>query len=574
MRASRSLIPTVKEVPADAEVSSHILMVRAGLIRKVAAGIYNILPLGLRVMRKIERIVREEMDAAGGQEVSMPVVIPAELWERSGRWDYYGPELMRLKDRKGTEFCLGPTHEEVITQLAADEIRSYKQLPLNLYQVQTKFRDEIRPRFGLMRGREFIMKDAYTFDANPEGATASYWRMHEAYTRIFSRCGLGFRAVEADTGTIGGSLSHEFQVLAETGEDEIVACDQCEYAANTEKAAVRSVAASVVDSGPATDSVHTPDARSVEEVAGLMGIAPKSIIKALLLCADDEPVMALVRGDRELCEAKLRALLGADKLEVASEVEVLEAVGGPVGFIGPVGAKEGLAILADPEVMALDDATCGANVRDHHLRNVRPTRDLAGVRVADLRAAVPGDGCPRCDLGSLTFRRGVEVGHIFYLGTKYSVAMGANILDVNGKRQAMEMGCYGIGIGRTAAACIEQNHDEHGIIWPVPVAPFEVHLLALGKDAEVAERCDALYAELEASGLEVLFDDRKERPGFKFKDAELIGLPWRVSVGRRGIESGTAEVVERATLETEEVPFGDLAALLCERIEAARTPLN
>jgi prolyl-tRNA synthetase len=574
MRASRSLIPTVKEIPADAEVASHILMVRAGMIRKVAAGIYTVLPLGLRVMRKIERIVRQEMDAAGGQEVSMPVVIPAELWVRSGRWDYYGPELMRIKDRKGTDFCLGPTHEEVITQLAADEIRSYKQLPLNLYQIQTKFRDEIRPRFGLMRGREFIMKDAYSFDADHDAATASYWRMHEAYTRIFKRCGLGFRAVEADTGTIGGSLSHEFQVLADSGEDQIVACDSCDYAANTEKAALRPVAPSSAHDGPAIEAVATPAAHSIDAVSALLGIEPSRLIKALVFTADGEPVMALVRGDRALCEAKLRALLGADKLEAASESEVLEAVGGPVGFVGPVGAKVGLPILADPEVMALDDAVCGANQTDLHSRNVQPARDLVGLRIADLRAAVPGDRCPRCEAGSLTFRRGVEVGHIFYLGTKYSQAMGASILDVNGKRKPMEMGCYGIGIGRTAAACIEQHHDQHGIVWPVPVAPFEVHLLALGKEAEVAERCESVYAELAGLGLEVLYDDRKERPGFKFKDAELIGLPWRVSIGRRGLDSGLAEVVERKTLNKQEIPFAELAAFLQGHIEAARAPLG
>lgn len=568
MRASRFLLPTAKEAPADATVASHVLMMRAGMIRRVAAGIYTILPLGLRVLRKVERIVREELDRVGCLEVNMPMVIPSELWAESGRWDFYGPELLRLKDRKGGEFCLGPTHEEVITSLAGSEIKSYRQLPLNLYQVQTKFRDEIRPRFGLMRGREFVMKDAYSFDLDADGARESYWQMHAVYSRIFARCGVNFAPVEADTGNIGGSLSHEFQVIADTGEDALVACPSCGYAANVEKAQLAAPGASDASVDGAPEPVQTPDVGTIADVSAFMGVPADRFIKALVFETEGEPVMALMRGDRDLNEPKLRVVLGVEELRPATPETVVRVAQAPAGFVGPVGLS-GTRIIADHEVMALSDAVCGANVADQHLTGVQPGRDFS-AEVADLRIADEGDACGRCGDGRLNLRRGIEVGHIFYLGTKYSTAMNATVLDTNGKTTPLEMGCYGIGIGRTAAACIEQNHDEQGICWPVPLAPFEVHLLALGKQEEVLEACSGLYQQLTDAGLEVLFDDRPERPGFKFKDAELIGLPWRVALGKRGIESGTVEIVERASGERFDVSNDELVAFLTERIVPAR----
>ena len=568
MRASRFLLPTAKEAPADATVASHVLMMRSGMIRKVAAGIYTILPLGLRTLRKVERIVREELDRSGCLEVTMPMVIPAELWETSGRWQFYGPELLRLKDRKGGDFCLGPTHEEVITTLAAGEIKSYRQLPLNLYQVQTKFRDEIRPRFGLMRGREFVMKDAYSFDLDAEGAQASYWQMHEVYSRIFARCGVRFAPVEADTGNIGGSLSHEFQVIADTGEDALAECSNCGYAANIEKAALAAPAPVQDARDGAPELVETPGVGTIAEVSEFLSVPPEQFIKALIFETESEPVMALMRGDRDLNEPKLRAALGVDELRPASAETILRVTGAPAGFIGPVGI-EGTRLVADHEVLAMPAAVCGANQVDHHLRAVAPGRDFEAQGM-DLRIAADGDACGRCSEGALALRRGIEVGHIFYLGTKYSESMNATVLDTNGKTTPLEMGCYGIGIGRTAAACIEQNHDEKGICWPVPLAPFEVHLLALGKQPEVLEACTALYEQLQAAGLEVLFDDRPERPGFKFKDADLIGLPWRVALGKRSLESGALEVMERSSGERFEVSAAELADFLSERIVPAR----
>jgi prolyl-tRNA synthetase len=568
MRASRFLLPTAKEAPADATVASHVLMMRAGMIRRVAAGIYTILPLGLRVLRKVERIVREELDRVGCLEVNMPMVIPAELWSESGRWDFYGPELLRLKDRKGGDFCLGPTHEEVITSLAGSEIKSYRQLPLNLYQVQTKFRDEIRPRFGLMRGREFVMKDAYSFDLDADGARESYWQMHEVYSRIFARCGVNFAPVEADTGNIGGSLSHEFQVIADTGEDALATCPGCGYAANVEKAQLAAPAASDASIDGAPEAVQTPKVGTIAEVSAFMNVPADRFIKALVFETEGEPVMALMRGDRDLNEPKLRVVLGVEELRPATPETVVRVTQAPAGFVGPVGLSS-TRIIADHEVMALSDAVCGANVADQHLTGVQPGRDFT-AEVADLRIADEGDACGRCGSGKLSLRRGIEVGHIFYLGTKYSTAMNATVLDTNGKTTPLEMGCYGIGIGRTAAACIEQNHDEQGICWPVPLAPFEVHLLALGKQDEVLEACSGLYQQLTDAGLEVLFDDRPERPGFKFKDAELIGLPWRVALGKRGVESGTVEIVERASGERFDLNNDELVAFLTERIVPAR----
>ncbi len=571
MRATRFLSPTLKEAPQSAVVQSHQLMLRSGMIRQVAAGIYNVLPLGLRTLRKVEAIVREEMNRAEALELVMPVVIPGQLWQESGRWDYYGSELLRFKDRKHGDFCLGPTHEEVITSLAATEIKSYRQLPMNLYQIQTKFRDEVRPRFGLMRGREFVMKDAYSFDRNAESAQTSYWRMHEAYTRIFKRCGLDFRAVEADTGNIGGSLSHEFQVIADSGEDAIAVCDDCGYAANVEKAELRVAAAKDVEAVPVEEHL-TPEQGSIEAVCNFLGIEAADMIKCVAMMGDGAPILALVRGDHDLSEAKLRALLGVDLLVAASEEEITERFQSVAGFIGPQGRPADLAIIADHAVAAMGHGVTGANRPDYHVSGLRLGRDFE-ARLADLSVPTDGDGCGRCDQGSFGFRRGIEVGHIFYLGTKYSDAMGATVLDENGKAVPMEMGCYGIGIGRTAAAAIEQSHDEKGIVWPVPLAPFEVHLLRLGKEPEVAARCDELYQNFLDAGLEVLYDDRNERPGFKFKDAELIGCPWRVALGKRGLETGQAEVVDRATGDRHDLDFEGVAQFLQEQILPARNPL-
>ena len=473
VRWSRLLIPTLKEDPSDAAVVSHRLMLRAGMIRQLAAGIYELLPLGLRVIRKVEAIVREEMDRAGAQEVFLPAVQPAELWMTSGRWSVYGAELLRFQDRHGNDFCFGPTHEEVITSLVGREVRSYKELPLNLYQIQTKFRDERRPRFGLMRGREFTMKDAYSFDADEDGAKASYAAMVEAYERIFRRCGLDFRAVEADTGSIGGHDSHEFMVLADSGEDEVVACAGCGYGANVERAEVGGSADPVgAGEDPAPlETVATPGMKTVEEVAAFLEVGPERLVKTLIAVADEEPVVALVRGDHELNEVALRAHLGADAVALADDATVERVTGAPVGFAGPVGLPAGTRIVADPAIRGSANLVCGANQADAHRRGVQPGRDFEVTEWTPLRLARDGDPCPRCD-ASLELRRGIEVGHVFRLGTKYSEAMGAEFLDSGGKRQPFVMGCYGIGIGRTAAAAIEQNHDEKGIRWPVPIAPL------------------------------------------------------------------------------------------------------
>lgn len=549
MRFTQYFIPTFKEIPADAEVVSHQLMLRAGMIRKLTSGVYTYLPLGLRAVRKVERIVREEMDRSGAIEVLMPTVQPAELWQESGRWEYYGRELLRLKDRHGREGCLGPTHEEVITDLVRREIHSYRQMPVNFYQIQTKFRDEIRPRFGLMRGREFIMKDAYSFDCDEAGANRSYEIMRETYQRIFARCGLRFRAVEADTGTIGGSYSHEFMVLADTGEDVIVSCNQCDYAANLERAEVLPPA----EGGPpavaaAVEAVATPGRRTVEEVTAFLGVRPDQLIKTLIFLADGEAVAALVRGDHELNEAKLKRFLGAQQVELAGAALVEEATGAPIGFAGPVGLKA--RIVADHAVMAMADAVTGGNQVDLHLQHVHPSRDFKAAGVGDLRVITPEDPCPRCG-GEIQFSRGIEVGHIFKLGTKYSRAMKALFLDENGQELPIIMGCYGIGVGRTVAAAIEQNHDADGIIFPVPIAPFDVTVLPLQMhDNDVVAAAEKIYAELQAAGLDVLLDDRDERAGVKFKDADLIGSPVRVTIGARGIRNGEVEVRLRSAAES------------------------
>jgi prolyl-tRNA synthetase len=541
MRYSKYFIPTYKEVPAEAEVVSHQLMLRAGLIRKLTSGIYTYLPAGLRSIKKVENIVREEMNRAGAIEVLMPSVQPAELWQESGRWEYYGRELLRFKDRHNREACYGPTHEEVITDLVRKEIHSYKQMPVNFYQIQTKFRDEIRPRFGLMRGREFIMKDAYSFDVDEESANHSYERMHEAYSRIFQRCGLTFRAVEADTGAIGGSFSHEFMVLADTGEDEIISCLQCQYAANLEKAEVTGPS-DVTSPGdqPPLEDVETPDVKTIEELTQFLSIPADRLIKTLIFLADDETVAALVRGDHEINEAKLRALLKAEVVELADPGRIEEVTGAPVGFAGPVGLK--VKVVADEAVKNIVNGVTGGNRKDVHIRNVNIGRDFQVDQLGDLRFITPGDSCPKCG-GDIRFQRGIEVGHIFKLGTKYSHALKALFLDENGKEQPIIMGCYGIGIGRTVAAAIEQNHDQGGIIWPVPIAPFEVTILPLQMhDEAVVDTAEKFYDALRSQGVDVLLDDREERAGVKFNDADLCGVPVRVTVGSKGLKDGKVEV--------------------------------
>jgi len=558
MRYSQYFIPTVKETPSDAEVISHQLMLRAGMIRKLAAGIYNYLPLGLRSIRKVEAIVREEMNRAGAIEMLMPAVQPAELWKESGRWEFYGKELLRFKDRKEAEFCMGPTHEEVVTDLIRKEIRSYRQLPINLYQIQGKFRDEIRPRFGLMRGREFIMKDAYSFDVNEAAADVSYQKMYQAYRRIFERCGLRFRAVEADTGSIGGNFSHEFMVLADSGEDAIVSCSACQYAANMEKAEARRNAAGEHADPRPLERVTTPGQKSVEEVASFLGVPSRQVVKTLVLLADNEPVVALLRGDYDLNEIKLKNHLGCAELEMAADDVVLKVTGAPTGYAGPVGLPAKVKLVADLSLEGMHNFVTGANAGDTHLKNVNLGRDFSVSSFVDIRNVVIGDPCPRCKGGSLEIWRGIEVGHVFKLGTKYSKALNASFLDADGKEQIIYMGCYGIGIGRTVAACIEQNHDDNGIIFPIPIAPFQVIVSALSaKDDAVRDASEAIYLELLQAGIEVLIDDRDERPGFKFKDADLIGIPLRIVVGAKHLADGKVELKERRSGEVEILPIAE-----------------
>ncbi|MFO7717788.1 MAG: proline--tRNA ligase [Thermodesulfobacteriota bacterium] len=559
MRLSKAYIPTLKEDPAEAEIVSHKLLVRAGMIRKVTSGIYTFLPLGLRALDKIANVLREEMERAGCQEIFMPMVQPGDLWKETGRWDYYGKELLRVKDRHERDYCLGPTHEEVVTSLIRGEVRSYRQLPLNLYQIQTKFRDEIRPRFGLMRCREFIMKDAYSFDRDAAGAQESYQTMFDAYTRSFQRLGLQFRAVEADSGAIGGSVSHEFMVLASTGEDTIASCTACEYAANLEKAEV-GVAAEEHrrPCEAAASEVPTPGKHTVDEVATFLGVGPERILKTLLYVVDGEVVAVLVRGDRELNETKLKNLLNAQNLELAGSEVVQRVSQAPVGFAGPTGLQV-QRLYADLELQNGTDWVTGANRAETHLVHVDLARDAAVTGYADLREVGSGDPCPRCG-GALRFPRGIEVGHVFNLGTKYSAPMQALYLDENGKEQEIVMGCYGIGVSRILAAAIEQNHDEGGIIFPPNIAPYEVALLCLDtKNETVRAEAEELYGALKEQGIDVLYDDRTERPGVKFKDADLIGLPLQVVFGTKGVARGVVEVKDRRTGEKSELPLEGLA---------------
>ena len=544
MRFTKFLVPTLKEVPADAAVPSHILMLRAGMIRKLASGIYTYLPLGLRTIRKIENIVREEMNRSGAVELLLPMVQPSDLWGESGRWGYYGPELLRFEDRRGGKFCLGPTHEEVITSIVRNEIDSYRDLPLNLYQIQTKFRDEIRPRFGLMRGREFIMKDAYSFDISEEKARESYRIMYDAYVRIFSRLGLLFRAVEAATGAIGGSLSHEFQVLADTGEDVILSCSSCDYAASSEMAECQfSHEEESRVEPPPIEEVATPGAGTIDAVTRFLGVTADKLCKSLLYLADGKPVLAMVRGDHELAESKLAVILGCDDLHLADDATILRLTGSPVGYSGPIGLSEDVSILADNSLKRFEDGVAGANREDTHYIHISGTRDFPErVTFHDLRLAGEGDLCPRCKQGRFQVHRGIETGHVFYLGSKYSERMNACVLDEQGGSVPLVMGCYGIGIGRTMAASIEQNHDENGIIWPFSIAPYEIVVCPVGQDDDVVKTAESLYEELRADGIDVILDDRKVRPGVMFKDADLIGFPLRITVGKKSLAEGGVEL--------------------------------
>lgn len=538
MKMSNMLISTLREVPAEAEIDSHKLMLRAGMIRKMAAGVYNYMPIGLRALKKIEDIVRDEMNAAGAQEFLASAIIPAELWQESGRWDAYGAEMFRLKDRGERDFCLGPTHEEVFTDIARNEIKSYKQLPLNLYQIQTKYRDERRPRFGVMRSREFVMKDAYSFDKDQEGLDLVYDKMHDAYVKIFNRCGLDAKCVAADSGAIGGANSAEFMVKSEVGEDDVVFCSECDYAANIEKAsspAEKEERQELME----VEKIATPDSRGIEEVSEFLNISPKKTVKALLYNVDGKIVAVFVRGDREVNEVKVaNASNASGDIEMASHEEYIKAAGCDIGFAGPVGIKADL-ILVDEEVTNMYNFVAGANETGYHLKNLNYGRDFEGT-IEDFRNVTEGQKCPVCG-GKVTIARGTEVGHIFKLGTKYSEAMNAKFIDEDGKEKPFIMGCYGIGVTRTMASIIEQHHDENGIIWPLSVAPYHVSVIPVNvKDEEQTRIANELYEELINMGIEALLDDRNERAGVKFKDSELMGIPMRVTVGKK-INDGEVE---------------------------------
>lgn len=566
MRFSQFPLSTTKETPADAEVISHQLMLRAGLIKRIAAGIYTWMPLGLKVVRCVERVVREEMENAGAVEVSMPVVQPAELWQASGRWEQYGPELCRLRDRHDREFCLGPTHEEVITDLAKSEIKSYKRLPVNYFQIQTKFRDEVRPRFGVMRSREFVMKDAYSFHENQASLEQTYWRMHKAYSTIFDRLGLDYRPVEADTGSIGGSHSHEFHMLADSGEDDIAFSTESDFAANVELAEAVMPAMHRVEH-EALVTFDTPEAKTIDALEKHYGIAPESSIKTLFVEDAEGALVALVlRGDHQLNEIKAEKLKGISQpLKMAQESAVISATGAHFGSLGPVGLKT--RIVVDRAASVLSNFVCGANENNKHFQGANWHRDVPEFEVADLRTVSAGDPSP-CGKGVLDIKRGIEVGHIFQLGTKYSEAMGADVLDQNGKSVPMSMGCYGIGITRIVAAAIEQNHDDRGIIWPKTMAPFTVVIIPLGMDKSdvVASATEALYEALSSQGINVAMDDRKERPGVKFADCELIGVPLRVTIGERSLADGVLEIQGRRDSEATLVAIAEAAEHIIKRI--------
>lgn len=556
MRVSALMLPTLREVPAEAEVISHKLLVRAGMIRKSAAGIYSYLPLGWRVMQKIAAIIREEMDRAGGQELLLPIVQPAELWLESGRWNVYGAELFRLKDRHQRDFCLGPTHEEIITDLVRREVSSYKQLPLLLYQIQSKFRDERRPRFGLMRGREFMMKDLYSFDRDEEGLKRSYQKMYDAYVNVFTRCGLTFRPVEADSGAIGGSATHEFMVLANSGEAEIVYCEECNYAANVERAK-NMLAEKETEEFQSLELLYTPDVHTIEQLVDFVNLPAERLLKTLFYDADGKIICAVVRGDREVNEIKLQNLLGCLELKLASDDAIEQLTGSTPGFVGPIGLQ-GVSVYVDEEVVSVVNGVAGANKVDHHYLNVNYGRDFSATDIVDIRVVRAGDLCPRCG-ATLNSARGIEVGQIFQLGTKYSKALGANFVDEKGQEQPIVMGCYGIGVGRTMAAAVEQNHDEKGIIWPLAIAPFEVVVVPVSSKEEIQmELANKVYQELKQAGVDVVLDDRDERAGVKFSDADLIGYPYRITIGKKTVSEHTVDLKHRATGEEETISLDNV----------------
>ncbi len=567
MRYRRALLPTLKEAPADATSKSHILLLRAGMIRRVGAGIYSFLPLGVRVLKKIEQIVRGEMNAAGAEEVLLPALLPAEYFQETGRWDEYGDTLFRLKDRKKGDYHLGPTHEEIITDLVRREVKSYRDLPKNLYQIQTKFRDEPRPRAGLLRCREFSMKDAYSFDVDEDTARKSYDGMRVAYQKIFDRMALDYRMVHADAGAIGGSLTEEFQVLVQSGEDIIAACQGCDYAANLEVASAPAAPAETGDV-PATEKVHTPGHGTIEDVSKFLGSKPERFLKSLVYIAGKELVLAVVRGDHELNEIKLARVLGVPEVNLAGAADVEKATGAAVGFAGPVGFKG--KVVVDRDAAALGDAVTGANESDYHLKHVKIGRDYQ-ADVADLRSVRDGDVCGSC--GKLIkLYRGIEAGHIFLLGTKYTAKMGATYLDEKGEQKTIIMGCYGIGVSRLVATVIEQHHDDNGIIWPMSIAPYQVHVVQVGDDPEVIATVNELEAGLARAGIEVLVDDREERPGVKFKDADLIGIPLRVTVGAKALKTGNVELKPRSEPDpkkAELVPVAGAVEAVAARVKAA-----
>ena len=559
MRVSKLFMATQREIPADAEIPSHQLMLRAGLIRKVASGIYSFMPLGYRTYRKVEAVIREEMDKAGAQELIMPALLPAEVYQESGRWEKFGPEMFRLSDRGGRSFCLGPTHEEPFTEAVRDTISSYKQLPVTLYQIQHKYRDEKRPRFGIMRGREFVMKDAYSFDVDEAGLSESYDTMYKAYRAIFDRLGLDYTVVDADSGAMGGSGSQEFMVKSEVGEDGICYCDECGYAANEEKAGCVTPAqdtAEMLD----IEKIHTPDVKTIDDLVGYMNCGADKFVKTILYNIDGKIVAAMCRGDRDINETKLANLYDATEMELAAFVDVERVTGAKVGFAGPVGLKEKIDIVVDSEVSVMRNFVVGADETDYHLKNVNIGRDFEATTIADIRNAVEGDVCPKCGKGKMKMARGVEVGHIFKLGTKYSKALNCVYLDKDGKSNLVVMGCYGIGVGRTLAAIIEQHHDDNGIIWPAEVAPYKAIVVPtkVNDEANMA-LAEKIYSDLTAAGVEVLIDDRNERPGVKFKDADLIGIPLRITVGRRAGE-GIVEVKRRDSDEAVEMTADEAVA--------------
>ncbi len=569
MRLSQAFLPTLKEDPADAELVSHKLMVRAGMLRKHAAGIYSLLPIGWRVTRKVAQIVREEMDRTGAQEVLLPIMMPSELWKETGRWEKYGKELFRQRDRHDRDYVLGPTHEEAITDLVRNHVRSYRDLPQNLYQIGVKFRDEIRPRFGLMRAREFLMKDAYSFHVDDAQLHETYERMHAAYTTIFRRCGLTFVVVEADSGAIGGDVNHEFMVTADSGEAEIFASG-CGYAASAESAKFAWTPQAEEPAAPMAER-ETPEKRTVEEVAAFLDVSADRLLKSLVFYAEEEPILAIVPGNRELNEAKLARHLGGAPLRLATAPEIERLTGGPLGFTGPVGLAGKIRTIVDATIQEGRNYVAGGNRKDLHLQNVRLGRDVVVSERADLTTAKAGDRCPRCG-EVMVVSRGIEVGHVFKLGTKYSESMAARFLDAEGTERTIVMGCYGIGVTRIVAAAIEQSNDENGIIWPMPIAPYHVHVVPVNfKESRTRDTAEDLYKALMSAGIEVLLDDRDERPGAKFKDADLLGIPLRVTIGEKGLADGIVELRDRKTSAVARVPVGDAATAVIARVREALT---